>query len=66
MAFSVISLVRFLRAADQRKVRPGRQPFMPVGIQSDAQHDCFAFFLLRRVRHEFKLRAVAIAVKPQA
>jgi hypothetical protein len=37
-----------------------------VGIQSDAQHDRLAFFLLRRVRHEFKLSAVAIGVKPQA
>jgi hypothetical protein len=34
-----------------------------VGVQPDAEHYCFAFFLLRRVRHEFKLRAVTLMVK---
>ena len=55
--------VRFLRAADQGKVRPGRQPFVAVGIQPDAEHDCLAFFLLGRVRHELKLRAAHHPVK---
>ena len=57
-------LVRFRRAADEREIRPGRQPFVTVGIKTDAEHYCLAFFLLGRVRHEFKLKAVAIAVKP--
>jgi hypothetical protein len=34
-----------------------------VGIKADAEHDCLAFFLLGRVRHEFKLSAVALMVK---
>jgi hypothetical protein len=37
-----------------------------VGVQPDAEHDCLAFFLLRRVRHEFKLIAAAVAVKRRA
>jgi hypothetical protein len=37
-----------------------------VGVQPDTEHDCLAFFLLRRVRHEFKLRAVTLMVKRTA
>jgi hypothetical protein len=34
-----------------------------VGIKTDAEHDCIAFFLLGRVRHKFKLSVVAMPVK---
>jgi hypothetical protein len=56
-------LVRAFGAAHQRKIRPGGEPFVAVGIQPDAQQDCPAFFLLRCVRHQSKLSALAIAVK---
>jgi len=45
---------------------PGSNPLVPVGIKGDAEHDCLAFFLLRRVRHEFKPRAVTLMVKHAA
>ena len=55
--------MRFLGAADEGEIRSGRQPFVPVGIKADAGHDCPAFFLFGRVRHEFKLSAATVAVK---
>jgi hypothetical protein len=42
-------LVGFLRAADEREIRAGRQPLVTVGIQTDAEHQCF--FLFRRAQH---------------
>jgi len=59
-------LMRFLRAADQRKVRPGRQPFMTVGIQSDTKHHCLAFSLFGRVRHAGKIEPANPTVKQRA
>jgi len=44
-------LVRFLGAAQQRKVGPGGDAFVPVGVQSDAEHDRFLFVLWRRFSH---------------
>lgn len=55
--------VRPFRAAHQRKIRPGGEPFVAVGIQPDPQQDCLAFFPLRCVRHESKLNVLAVAVK---
>ena len=50
--------VRVLRAADQRKIRPGGKPFVAVGIQPDPENHCFVFFLFAVVGHGRKLKAI--------
>jgi len=44
-------LMRFLRTANERKIRPGGKPFMAVRIQSDAENHRLAFFLFAVVGH---------------
>ena len=56
-------LVGLFRAADERKVVSGRNAFMTVGIQSEAEDYGFAFLLLRLVRHQLKVRSEAGGVK---
>jgi hypothetical protein len=55
--------VRVLGTANERKIWPRGKPFVAIGVQSDTQQDCLAFFLLRCVRHQFKLSAAGIGVK---
>src|SRR5277367_324661 len=38
-------LVRFLFAAQKREIRPGGEPFVPVAVEADTEHDGFALFL---------------------
>jgi len=56
-------LMGLFRAAEQCEIVPGRDAFMTVGIQSEAEDYGFAFFLLRRLRHQLKLGVNATAVK---
>lgn len=58
--------VGFMRAADECKVRAGGDAPFPVGIQADAEQRGFAFFLLRHVQHQFKLKPASSPVKPLA
>ena len=44
-------LVGFLRAADEREIRAGRQPLVAVGIKADAEQQGPVFFLFGRVQH---------------
>ena len=62
MAFSVICLVRFLRAADEREIRPGGDALVPVGIQADAEQRGLAFDFFG-VRHDGKVRPASGRVK---
>ena len=49
-------LVGFLRAADQREIRSGRDALLAVGIQPDADHHRFTSGLfIVHIRHGAKL-----------
>jgi len=56
-------VVRLLGAPDEREIVAGRDALVTVGIQSDAENHGFAFFLLRRVGHQFSVKLAATSVK---
>ncbi len=60
-------LVGFFGAPHQNEVRPGGKPFVAVGIQSEAQHDRLAaFLLLANIRHNPTLKLCLRGVKKSA
>ena len=51
-------LVSVLRAADERKIWTGSEPFMTIGIQPNPENNRFLFSLFTRTGHGKNVNAI--------